>query len=1497
MKTQYKLVLTSSKLYREVEISEEISTGFCIGTTKNCGVRFSRELFFDDFELYISCKDESWSTSCKDNIFISEDGVLKLKSLRLEHGVDFSVFFSENGSEIFKASFLIDFESREKSFTRSIDISNSQTITIGGRTGADIELVDELLGTDTISLTRTNEGFEINDNNSKYGVLVNNVKVENSKLLKDYDFFSVVSHSFFIKGAQLFIPATPTIKVNLLAVRDIFDSQTQMTYPYLNINTRIKYKIPNEPIEVLDPPQKQKPPKKNILLSLIPAVAMLAMVVLLRGVMGGGGSFVIFSVVSMSIGIFTSIFSYVDERKNSGKDEKERKAKYLEYIKEKEQQIAEYRQEEVELLNISAPKMNETLNTVFSFGRAIFERKPTDDDFLSVRIGTGNVKAIRKINYKKPEIKNTDDVLAEIPANLYEKYLNIENAPVFVRLAAINTLGIVGESDESIFEVAKLITIDLSTYHYYNDLRLSYFVDKGDIAHIEWVKWLRHTNTISGQRRNIIYDESSKNEVMDELYQLISSRAQNEKQQKLPHFVVFVLEQYNILQHPISKYISKANEYGFTFIFASKYEELLPPCSRLIRLKEEEPKGTLIWSDDGHKVQAFNYDIIPSKQANTVAQKLAPVDVQEVSLSAQLVKTITLFRLLKVLAAEDLDLATQWARSEVYKSMAAPLGVNSKSETVFLDLNEKKDGPHGLVAGTTGSGKSEIMQTYILSMATLFHPYEVGFVIIDFKGGGMVNQFKSLPHLVGSITNIDGREIDRSLLSIKAELRKRQTLFAEAGVNHIDPYIKKFKAGEVETPLPHLILIVDEFAELKTDQPEFMKELISAARIGRSLGVHLILATQKPSGVVDDQIWSNSRFKLCLKVQTPEDSKEMLKTPLAAEIKEPGRAYLQVGNNEVFELFQSAYSGAYADSEISVSGKSFDVYEVDLGGGRKAVYSKKPDKNNEGGKTQLEAIVDLVSGYCNEAKIAKLPGICLPPLEDMIVYPSVKVENSEEITVNVGILDDPENQRQNEITLNFERNNTLIVGSSQFGKTNLLQTIIRAIAEKFTPQQVTILILDFASMALNVFSPLKHIGGVITSSDDENLKTFFRMVQKEIASRKEIFAQIGITSFTSYKATGNTDLPFMLILVDNFIAAKELFPDYDDIWVEICREGIAVGVSVIFTGQQPNIGYKLLSNFGNRICFSSNDSSTYSVVFDHCRVTPKSVPGRGLTFIDNKIYEFQAYLAFDGNKEIDRVQQIKTFIEAKNAEYIQFNSSRIPVVPSVLTAESLKGIPVFAQNKYLAGINCDLIEPAYMNLGKGYVGVCGKENSSQSTFIKYFASNFNKENVFVIDNGKRELQNLCIGSNYFTTADSLTTVLPQIEKICDVDLENIYTNFDEYLAKQDYHLLVINNRTLFSSSEYQNAVYNLILALNGDYKDVKLIVLISQIENNAINYSSCNLLKHIKENPNVFLFDDLQNCKLLEVPHAVNKYFKKPIQAGDCYYFCDAISKIRTPII
>ncbi|MGN0587080.1 MAG: FtsK/SpoIIIE domain-containing protein, partial [Oscillospiraceae bacterium] len=212
----------------------------------------------------------------------------------------------------------------------------------------------------------------------------------------------------------------------------------------------------------------------------------------------------------------------------------------------------------------------------------------------------------------------------------------------------------------------------------------------------------------------------------------------------------------------------------------------------------------------------------------------------------------------------------------------APVGIDENGDICYLDLHQDGHGPHGLVAGMTGSGKSEFIMTYILSMALNYSPAEVSFILIDYKGGGMSKAFEKLPHLAGMITNLDGSDITRAFVSIDSELRRREHVFADTGkqleMTNLDiyKYQKLYRSGMVSEPMSHLFIISDEFAELRAQQPEFMDKLISTARIGRSLGVHLILATQKPSGVVSDQIWSNSRFKVCLKVQEAADSMDMI---------------------------------------------------------------------------------------------------------------------------------------------------------------------------------------------------------------------------------------------------------------------------------------------------------------------------------------------------------------------------------------------------------------------------------------------------------------------------------------------------------------------------------------------------------------------------------------------------------------------------------------------
>lgn len=444
----------------------------------------------------------------------------------------------------------------------------------------------------------------------------------------------------------------------------------------------------------------------------------------------------------------------------------------------------------------------------------------------------------------------------------------------------------------------------------------------------------------------------------------------------------------------------------------------------------------------------FDIQHVENIELEKTARTLSAI-IHEQGISSKIPESVTFFEMYGVEKPEELQSKLRWENHQSHKSLAVPLGLRGKDDYVELNLHEKAHGPHGLVAGTTGSGKSETVQSYILSLAVNFHPHEVGFLLIDYKGGGMANLFANLPHLLGTITNLDKEESMRAMASIKSELARRQRIFGENQVNHINGYNKLFRLGKVTEPLPHLFIISDEFAELKKEQPEFMSELVSAARIGRSLGIHLILATQKPSGVVDEQIWTNSRFRLCLKVQNTGDSKEMLKTPGAANITQAGRAYLQVGNNEIYELFQSAWSGAAYDEERAEQEKEDSrVYLVnELGQGE--LLNADLSGSEENGQiraTQLDVTVQYLAKLYAEEKAVPVKRPWLPPLPSILQSPYTKIVKDSatfakgDYTLGLGLIDVPEEQLQEEYTLDLIKNGHLLyMASSGYGKTMLLE--------------------------------------------------------------------------------------------------------------------------------------------------------------------------------------------------------------------------------------------------------------------------------------------------------------------------------------------------------------------------------------------------------------------------------------------------------------------------
>ncbi len=1476
MPTRYKLILSSKNLYKEIDIPAH-STGLRIGTSSEADIRLRKELFFAPIDLVLRKDNKGWSIFCSDNLYLSVGDIRMLLTAVLHHGDELHVRYKEANIDAFTLTFLIDFDYEVKKYDLEIDITGRKKIRIGGTEDCDIQGSDTYLGTDTLLLLEEKGQYYVLDEGSRYGVSVNGARIQKRCKIRDYTFFSIVGFGFFYKNGKLYTSSESGLMLKGVQSQIIREASTQFRYPKFNRNTRLQYVVPEEELEIQPAPPAPQQSKKNIVISLIPSIIMLAMTIVLRGIIGGGGTFVIYSAVSMSVGIIMSVVSFFTERKDYEKETRERIASYDQYIQDKCATIEASRSNELRIRKLTYQSLNEGLEETFAFGKRLFERSQGDIDYLHIYLGEGRIESANPVKFTKQEFVDTKDPLVQIPEQMSEKYRYLDHAPIVSNFYDSCGIGVVG-SEQVLHQMLKNFSLDIAIRHFYSEVKLIYVLGENHAEHFSWIRWLHNVENDRLDIRNIACDTESVNVILEDLYVILTERElcyqQNNEISYDSQYVVFVTDTSKFNSHPVSRFLRECCNYGFTFVFFEVYEENIPQgCTEIIRLNGHNG-GILLKASNADVQATFTYPAISDTVAKAAALKLGAVNVDEVSLEGELTKNITMFEMLGILTVDDIDLKTNWDRAQVYRSLAAPLGVKNKGQMVYLDISDKASGhgPHGLVAGTTGSGKSEILQTYILSIATRYHPYEVGFVIIDFKGGGMANQFERLPHLIGTITNIDGREINRSLLSIKSELVKRQELFKESGVNHINDYIKLYKAGKVSVAMPHLIMIVDEFAELKQEYPDFMKELISAARIGRTLGIHLILATQKPAGVVDAQIWSNSKFKLCLKVQTKEDSNEVIKTPLAAEIVEPGRAYFQVGNNEIFDLFQSAYSGAAVPEGNDSKDRIFEIYERNLWGRKTLKYTNKKHRSNENSMSQLQAIVNHVSGYCAAQNITCLPGICLPALAERIDVDVLCYERLPEeagVIVPIGKYDDPEQQRQGEVLLELSRDNVYIVGSAQVGKTVMLQTICYGLIRKYTPREVNLYLVDCGSMVLQLFNASNHVGGVVLPNEDEKCRNLFKLLNTMVVRRKKTLSGNGVGNYAAYLEAGYTDMPMVVVMIDNMAAFKEYFPDQAEDLNRLTREAQGVGISFVITAAAANaMNYRTQANFGKKLVLNCNDAGEYSNIFGHCKVTPREHAGSGLMMLDKRIVEYQVALLEKDARESDRSAALTNYINERNGLCTD-QAVMIPMVPERLSLTKTMSNQMEAFRKrgmVPVGMSYTQVELVSVNLlESGSLTLLG-DGESRETFLLNWLALLSKTAIYhnvqavVVDDKFKKLHD-CNSYGFVRQytcdmADGLALINDFCEAISDRKDDEMF---------EDIRMLVIHNADLLRKiCADKRDSKELGLALKSA-AEAGVFILLSGIDNQPVGFNASEVLKVIKEERKGMLFAPITESKLYEI--------------------------------
>lgn len=1167
-----------------------------------------------------------------------------------------------------------------------------------------------------------NNTWKIENFDKKYGTFVNNIPIfDNIQTLKNGDIIFIMGLKIIVIGNSIYVN-NPLDKMRYL-LRALLLNKEEVTVEntkdddendeielytekdYFSRAPRIVNKIEREKVEIDPPPKLKEDDEMPAILTMGSSLSMGVMMMIsmystIDGLVNKTAtmkeSILKFS-MSFAMLIAMLVFPILTKRyqkRQKKKYEKKRQQRYKKYINSKIVIVNEIMDKQRKILNENYVSSEECQRIVLEKDSRLWERKMEDHEFLSIRAGIGDVPLDIDVSYPKESFTMEDDNLVEILNTIAQKSKILENAPISVSLTQKNISSVIVQNDQKKQSYMKNLILQLVALHSYMDLKIVFLVKEDKQNKWEYVKMLPHIWNATNQIRFFADDYNDMKQISKYLEEILENRAEHENEdidykQFAPYYLI-ITDDYKKIENLkiITDVLKMRKNLGFSLLCITNDLTQLPnECKTFITI--EDKIGKIFESENSSTTQKeFTFDVEKEWNFPEISKVLFNIPIKYSTSGSMLLPTsYTFLEMYDVGRIEQLNVLDRWTNNDPTISLQAPIGIDATGMQISLDIHEKYHGPHGLIAGSTGSGKSEFIITYILSLAINYHPDDVNFVLIDYKGGGLAGAFQKrdikLPHLVGTITNIDTVGLQRSLDSIQSELRKRQISFnkardlTEESTIDIYKYQKLYHEGIVNKPIPHLFIICDEFAELKQQQPEFMDELISVARIGRSLGVHLILATQKPAGIVNEQIRSNSKFGICLKVQDRSDSVDVIKKPDAAKLKKAGQFYMNVGNDEYFTLGQSAWAGAqYFPSDVTK--KEIDTsieFISNLGTAIKKINNTVKKKNIKSEGDQLTNIVEYVCQLAKDKDI-KEEQLWLDSIPQTIFIKKLKNKyniKTEENIINpvIGEYDDPSNQKQGILTINLSQGgNTIIYGSADSGKETLLTTMVYDIITTHTTTEAQLYLLDFGSEILKVYTKTPHVGDIVLVNDNEKVMRLFEMIRKEIDSRKKILSEYN-GDYNLYINTSGKTMPMIVIVLNNYGAFSENYNNYEDELQILTRDCTKCGIVFIVTANSyRDLRYRLVQNFKQKLALQLNNEDDYLYIFDKLgKKRPSHMFGRGLVPLDNgKIYEFQT-------AKICKPEHQNEYINAINEKLSKINkisAKPIPTLPNVVKPENVK---------------------------------------------------------------------------------------------------------------------------------------------------------------------------------------------------------------------------------
>lgn len=873
--------------------------------------------------------------------------------------------------------------------------------------------------------------------------------------------------------------------------------------------------------------------------------------------------------LSMALGtILWPLLSKRYERKQQRRKEEKRCYVYSCYLLEVKQRIQQAMQEETAYLQHWYPPVSK-LCVDFLAQKPYRLRCVNHADWLHVVLGQGSCPA--GIHLQFPYVSSmTQDVLLDKLHGLQAGQFRLENVPIVADLRECQSLCLEGEQSVCIDTLLNIL-LQLVIQQPEKETRICIAADKALISR-EKLFCLPHL--FVDRQRLLVWDETSAGRCRRLLEAVVDDEG-------IKDVIVCILEPCltDSLQLPAHE---KIHQLRWSDTLNNAADLQLQINGRSVRWPQRHADFTIDTCTERQRRAAF------------VQRSAYPKD------SARGKKMLSFLKLFHCHSVEELQIASRYQGSDAAKSLRVIIGQSADGGELYLDAHEHSHGPHGLLAGMTGSGKSECLLTYLLSLAVTFSCQDVSFLLIDFKGGTMANALAKLPHTAGIITNLDKGILMRCMCAIEGELTRRQQQLADTGERYgissmdIDKYMQLRKQHPSLTAMPHLFLVADEFAELKQLFPAVLDHLRQCARIGRSLGIHLLLATQKPFGVVDEQIWSNARFRLCLKVADRNDSMDMLKKDSAVHLQHPGQLFLQVGHDEVFVQGQSAWTQApydpcgkeASDLYLSYYDSDGNMQDLPMAGGTVA-------------KTELEAVCDALCAISTE----RAAPLWMPPLK-----PNLQQEElpAKETALTLGLLDDLVHQQQIPFSMSvWDGRNLAVCGMVGSGKSMFVETLIQSCLVK---SENILYLFDFDKPLFMKYAQYQQVAAVFQREDAEGIQSFFSFMRRMIKQRRAQRSEQGI-----------------LCILHNYEVFHELYQELEEELLYLLREGKKYGiVCCITTAVLQQIPMRIQACLEDWYALQCAQHEDYSYLFS-CEQSciPLTQPGCGLMKYNDTLCMFQ----------------------------------------------------------------------------------------------------------------------------------------------------------------------------------------------------------------------------------------------------------------------------------